>query len=282
PRSGLENRVSDRTAAVLYFDGAQCQEKLSTQQQRQRARAKALEAADSHLQTFTETLANGGRIRKRHFSNIKKQLANSFHWDSEARDSLVLFLRNRGWTVVQCATEADVAIAADAVQGDIVISGDSDLFIYKHVTVVWRPVRDGGFLEYRKSDVLSALGFKSAEQLTALGVVSTNDYNHSIYGLGCETNYKILKDIDTSGSDEVKEYLADERVVLKNKSKVTFNTSISVFVDLKQTPITPSHHDDAASLKTRLGDIKRRFKEACGKLTEQKRAQLASKLAAKR
>ncbi|KAG0195923.1 hypothetical protein BGX28_000360, partial [Mortierella sp. GBA30] len=198
----LENCVSDRTAAVLYFDGAQCQEKLSTQQQRQRARAKALEAADSHLQTLTETLANGGRIRKRHFSNIKKQLTNSFRWDSEARDSLVLFLRNRGWTVVQCATEADVAIAADAVQGDIILSGDSDLFIYKHVTVVWRPARDGGFLEYRKSDVLRALGFKSAEQLTALGVVSTNDYNHSVYGLGCETNYKILKDIDTSGSDE--------------------------------------------------------------------------------
>ena len=198
----LEKRVSDRTSAVLYFDGEQCKEKLCTQQQRQRARAKALDAADSHLQTLTDTLANGGRVRKRHFANIKKQLTNSFRWDAETRDSLVLFLRSHGWTVVQCETEADVKIAADFVQGDIVISGDSDLLIYRHITVVWRPTRDGGFLEYKKSDVLSALGFNSAEQLTLLGVVSTNDYNRSLYGLGCETNYKIIKDIDTKVLDQ--------------------------------------------------------------------------------
>jgi len=50
--------------------------------------------------------------------------------------------------------------------------------------------------------VLSALGFETAEQLTALGIVSTNDYNRSVFGLGCETNYKIIKDISAEGSND--------------------------------------------------------------------------------
>ncbi|KAG0017425.1 hypothetical protein BGZ80_008295 [Entomortierella chlamydospora] len=149
------------------------------------------------------------------------------------------------------------------------MSGDSDLFIYQYVTVVWRPACYGGFLEYQKSAVLSALGFKSAERLTALGVVSSNDYDHSVYGLGCETNYKTVKDINAKGSDE---------------GSVTFDTSINVFVHLKQTPIAPGHHDepDAASLEMRLKDIKERFKDACGKFAEQNRAQLASRQATRR
>ncbi|KAF8940036.1 hypothetical protein BGZ58_007966 [Dissophora ornata] len=282
--TNLEKCAIDRATAVLYFDGAQCEEKFSTQQQRQKARAKATDAADKHQKTLMECIAKGGRIRKRHFVNINKGLTSAFRWDSEARNGLALFLRNRGWTVVQCETEADVRIAADTVQGDIVISGDSDLFIYQHITVVWRPVRGGGFLEYRKSDVLSALGFKSAEQLNALGVVSTNDYNHS----GCETNYKIIEGLNAKGSDKakdvptlVKEYLADERVVFKNKGSVTFDTSIKVFVHLQQTPIATGHHEqpDDGSLEMRLRGIKKRFNDACGKFEERKQAQLASRQA---
>ncbi|KAG0294208.1 hypothetical protein BGZ98_001851, partial [Dissophora globulifera] len=219
------------------------------------------------------------------------QLRNSFRWDSEARNGLVLFLRNCGWTVVQCETEADVTIATDTVQGDIVISADSDLFVYQHIKVVWRPLPGNGFLEYQKSAVISALGFETAEQLAALGVVSTNDYNHSVYGLGCETNYKIIKEIDSKGSDKqvkdvpalVKEYLADERVVIKNKGGNTFDTSIDVFVHLKQTLITHGQHDnpDVTRLETRLEDIKERFKDACGKFAERKQTQLTSRQAAK-
>lgn len=197
----LEKVIMDKTAAVLYFDGAQCEEKLATQQQRQKARAKAIDAAETHVTTFMDRVTEGAHIRKRHFTNVKKQLTNAFRWDSEARNGLVLFLRNCGWTVVQCETEADVRIAAETVEGDIVISGDSDLFIYERITVVWRPLRGDGFLEYQKKAVLSALGLESTAQLAVLGIVSTNDYNHSIYGLGCETNYKIVKEINTEGLD---------------------------------------------------------------------------------
>lgn len=200
----LESRVKDKAAAVLYFDGAQCEEKLETQQKRQLAREKMVDAADQHVNTFIQLVtsrADNAGIRKRHFANVQKQLKNAYRWNSTARDGLVRFLEARGWDVVQCETEADVAIARDTVEGDIVISGDSDLFIYQSVSVLWRPQSKAGYLEYQKTGVLSALGLESAAQLTALGVVSTNDYNHSVHGLGCETNYKIIKSIEVRGSD---------------------------------------------------------------------------------
>ncbi|KAF9079720.1 hypothetical protein BGX27_006051, partial [Mortierella sp. AM989] len=133
--------VMGPTTAILYFDGAQCEEKRVTHEQRQNARAKAIDAADNHVTTFEDRVSQGAHIRKRHFANVNKQLTNAFRWDPDARNGLVLFLRNRGWTVVQCEMEADIRIATDDVEGDIIISGDSDLFIYQRITVVWRPLR---------------------------------------------------------------------------------------------------------------------------------------------
>ena len=197
----LEKRFKDNTTAVLYFDGGPCEEKLETQKRRQEARVKTVEAADHHVNTFHQLVTSGKRIRKRHFANIHKHLSNAYRWNSTARDGLVLVLRSKGWSVVQCDTEADVGIARDTVEGDIVISGDSDLFVYESVSVLWRPQSKAGYLEYQKTGVLSALGLEFAGQLTALGVVSTNDYNHSVHGLGCETNYEIIKTIKARGSD---------------------------------------------------------------------------------
>jgi len=128
--------ILDKTSAVLYFDGAQCKEKLETQQRRQNARAKAIDHADAHVATFMDRVTNGAHIRKHYFANVGKQLSNAFRWNVDARSGLTLFLQSHGWTVVQCETEADVRIAADTVEGDIVISGDSDLFIYERITVV--------------------------------------------------------------------------------------------------------------------------------------------------
>ncbi|KAG0007455.1 hypothetical protein BGZ81_004861, partial [Podila clonocystis] len=125
----------DLTTAVLYFDGAQCEEKAKTHQKRQDTRTKAIDAADKKVSAFTDRVASGARIRKHHFTNVDKQLKNAFRWETEARDGLILFLESRGWTVVKCDTEADPKIAEDTTDGDIVISGDSDLLIYGRVKV---------------------------------------------------------------------------------------------------------------------------------------------------
>ncbi|KAF8937822.1 hypothetical protein BGZ58_002090 [Dissophora ornata] len=189
----LKLRLKDHNVAILYFDGSLCEEKLSTQRRRQGIRSKAIDSASRRVAAFTERIASGARVRRRHFADIRRQLSKTFRWDPAARDGLVAFLRNNGWAVVQCETEADVKIAKDTIDGDIVISGDSDLFIYQNITVLWRPARNSGFQECKKSDVLSGLGLQSSQQLTALGVVSTNDYGHSVYGLECETNFKVIK-----------------------------------------------------------------------------------------
>ncbi|KAI8606491.1 hypothetical protein EDD21DRAFT_410132 [Dissophora ornata] len=197
----LKLRLKDHNVAILYFDGSLCEEKLSTQRRRQGIRSKAIDSASRRVAAFTERIASGARVRRRHFADIRRQLSKTFRWDPAARDGLVAFLRNNGWAVVQCETEADVKIAKDTIDGDIVISGDSDLFIYQNITVLWRPARNSGFQECKKSDVLSGLGLQSSQQLTALGVVSTNDYGHSVYGLECETNFKVIKCTEATWSD---------------------------------------------------------------------------------
>lgn len=44
--------------------------------------------------------------------------------------------------------EADVMIAMDYTEGDIVVSEDSDLLVYSRITVSWRSQPGSHFLEY--------------------------------------------------------------------------------------------------------------------------------------
>jgi hypothetical protein len=106
-----------------------------------------------------------------------------------------------GWNITLCPTEADVSIAADCLPHDIVISKDSDLLVFGRVQKLWRPVgswRHTTFLIYDKGDMLAALNLMD-EQLTALAIVSKNDYNKNIPSLGINTNHKIVKLLSGDG-----------------------------------------------------------------------------------
>ncbi|KAF8953389.1 hypothetical protein BGZ52_011803 [Haplosporangium bisporale] len=88
------------------------------------------------------------------------------------------------------------------------------------------------FNKFPNQDTLSI----NRTQLAILRIVSHNDYNCNIFGLGCPTNFKIIKEL--SGSDAppmVAAYLADPHDVLKNKEKVNFNNVIRVFVRCEQS-----------------------------------------------
>jgi len=50
----------------------------------------------------------------------------------------------------------------------------------------------GRSLEYCVKDVLLALTLNRT-QLTLFGIVSHNDNNRNVYGVGCETSYRIIK-----------------------------------------------------------------------------------------
>lgn len=64
--------------------------------------------------------------------------------------------------------------------------------MHPNVTMIWRPVSGGRFLEYMVEYVMEALGAISWTLLTVLGIVS---YNNNINGLGCATNFSIIKSL---------------------------------------------------------------------------------------
>jgi len=173
----------------------------------------------------------------------------------ESRDSMVKFVE----------TEADLAITKEATPQDIIISADSDMLGYTTIQTLWRPASCSVILEYSRAVLLSTLGLSRA-QLTALAVVSRNDYNRNIPSLGPATNSSIVKSIDHAGNDRdnlfwivsasfscqvlpvlnvlrysidpwiiVGRYLSDKRVISKNTTSEDFALSIRVFVDMRQT-----------------------------------------------
>ncbi|KAK3826117.1 MAG: hypothetical protein J3Q66DRAFT_365799 [Benniella sp.] len=78
-------------------------------------------------------------------------------WEASQKQGLIQFLRSRDWTVVECPTEADVEIGKACGPNDVVVSGDSDLLMYDHINILWRPWRCGQFLQYTIPDILKAL-----------------------------------------------------------------------------------------------------------------------------
>lgn len=68
------------------------------------------------------------------------------------------------------------------------------------VVTIWRPVSKSVILAYKLPELLKTVGL-TRTQLTALAVVSRNDYQRSIHGLGLATNYGVIKRItDLSGN----------------------------------------------------------------------------------
>jgi hypothetical protein len=111
-------------------------------------------------------------------------------------------MTERNWTVKIAPTEADVAIAIDATPGDIIISCDSDMLAYESIDTLWRQVSNDTILVYTTPDIRLALGITCA-QLTALAVVSQNDYNRNIRTLGPASNFSITRSINSLGNDGI-------------------------------------------------------------------------------
>ncbi|KAG9069614.1 hypothetical protein KI688_010518 [Linnemannia hyalina] len=228
----LENdikRFGDPLNMRLYIDGDQAEEKMDTAKARDAKRHKALNRTEKSIKVFEERLNSNLRVRKRHFTDVKAGLKSSFHWSLRSRQEFANYMRHRGWTVIVCRTVADLAIAMDAQDIDVIISKDSDMMAYQSVTTLWRPVSNNLILVYKIPDVLATLGI-SRTQLTALAVVSRNDYYKNIYSLGPATNFSIIKSIGSrpDAREIVAAYLTHGQVVVKNTKEETFENSIRV------------------------------------------------------
>jgi hypothetical protein len=185
-------RYGTQENLILYLDGPPAEEKRATTDLRDKARLKALDDLGSNLDTFDKKLNESSRIRKQLHISIAKGFQKSFYWCLDIRQEFAEHMRHLGWRVQVGPTESDVAIARAAEDGDIVISGDSDMMAYRSITTVWRPVSNDLILVYNIPDVLKTLQI-SRVQLTALAIVSKNDYSRNIYGLGPVTNFGVIK-----------------------------------------------------------------------------------------
>ncbi|KAF9118651.1 hypothetical protein BG015_006557, partial [Linnemannia schmuckeri] len=147
-------------------------------------------------------------------------------------------MRGQEWIVVICDTEADVKVASDAQPDDIIISGDSDMLGYVNIHTLWRPVSKTVILVYFLPDMLKTIGLSRA-QLTTLAVVSKNDYQRNIKGLGPASYFGVIKGIRGLSDPRliVAAYLSDPTVITKNKQEATFNDSIRVFIEMKQQQV---------------------------------------------
>ncbi|KAF9917031.1 hypothetical protein FBU30_001033, partial [Linnemannia zychae] len=125
---------------VLYLDGQQPEEKQQTFTARNATRKKAAIRCSESLDTLEQRIQSNDRVRKRHFTDVKSALASAFYFSLTSRMELVAFLREAGYDARLCQTEADVAIAKDFQDGDVVISCDSDMFAYANITRLWRPI----------------------------------------------------------------------------------------------------------------------------------------------
>ena len=189
-----------KASTILHLDGPSPAEKDATNKERQAKRAKALIKADNVLNKMEEAIHDQqGRLRRQEFKTLNKAIVESFYLTQELRQALVQHLHTNGWNICNCCFEADTCIGEKCRQDDIVVTRDSDSLIYSNISTIWRPSR-GGYLVYSIPQVLLQLRISRAG-LTALGVVSQNDYGKGIHNLGVKTNLKATRAVDNEGKD---------------------------------------------------------------------------------
>lgn len=187
-------RESSQYDAIHRWSTASREGEYSSSSRGGPARTKALDKLFTSLETFETRMVADLRIRKHHFISIRKNLGSAFYWSLASRQHFTEYMRGLGWTAILCNTEADISIAQDSQPGDIVISSDSDMMAYASVQTLWRLVSHDLLLVYSMPDVLKTIEF-TRNQLTALAIVSRNDYQRNIHSLGPASNYSIIKAI---------------------------------------------------------------------------------------
>ncbi|KAG0020284.1 Elongation of fatty acids protein 2 [Podila clonocystis] len=245
-------RLGNQNDIVIYIDGTPPVEKRKTHAERAERRAKALDKAENAISELYHRINSDQHVTKAHFDTADRHLAGSFLWAPEAKESLAKYLRRNKWEVIECDMEADVQIARECQPDDIVVSRDSDFLGYSTVKTIWRLMGKSHILEYNVDSLLAASKLTRA-QLTVLCIVSHNDYSDNLYGLGSETNYKIVKNLQEQDIQlMVQAYLSDNRVVRANTDRQeSFEAATRVFHHHQQTrqSISASATASASSLE---------------------------------
>jgi hypothetical protein len=258
----------DRT--VLYLDSGRTEEKEITIKKRVVATEKNAKKLISHLESMDKKTNEGRRVSGSEIGNAFKLARNAFRLTERMKTIFKNQAEESGWSIYVCVGEADVTIGGMTLgEEDVVISGDSDLFFYPGVSRVLQPVKRGIYNLYVKSEMLQTLKLSSL-QWQCLGIVSGNDYDNNVRGMGIVTNYTILQNIQRiTVKETVSNYLLNEEVKKKNKRKITFQTACKVFDTATQELMSAAGHDgnekqliDRQFVKDRLLKIQNLAKQA--------------------
>ncbi|KAF9921950.1 hypothetical protein FBU30_007995 [Linnemannia zychae] len=156
----------------------------------------------------------------------------------------------KDWNVCDCNSEADICIGATCKRNDVVITCDSDSLIYGNINTVWRPFGRSRYLIYNVPQLLLHLEL-SRVGLTALGVVSQNDYGKGVYNTGVKTNLKVIRALENGSStksksvkDLIHAYLEHTTISSKHPTKDLFDSALRIFSFQQYTPSIESHIQD--------------------------------------
>ncbi|KAG0300249.1 hypothetical protein BGZ98_009332 [Dissophora globulifera] len=246
-------KLSKKDQLVLYVDGHPAAEKAITHRQREQNRHKARDCVCKALATLQDHLQTNRRIRKHHIMTANKELRSAFNWTMDDRRAFVDCMANEGYEIILCATEADVKIAVNCKEEDVVVMGDSDLLIYKSVPAVWRPrgrAKSQRYSLYDKAAVLDSLDVAST-RLVALVILSGNDYTGNIPSLGIETNRKLIKKLGDGALPEV--IRKRDKDHINDWTCSSFDGALKVFVSMKQDRVgkTDGHRLQVQAFKLR-------------------------------
>ncbi|KAK3829399.1 MAG: hypothetical protein J3Q66DRAFT_383936 [Benniella sp.] len=238
----IRNLFGSLQKVVIHIDGDRCVEKKKAYDSREAERLTILNRLDTLQHQMDQRSANGQFTSQTIISRLKRDLWRLFRFDDDDKRCLIDTLRAAGCVVCPCRTEADLCIGSRACNdGRIryVISGDSDLLIYRNVHRVLRPLprTRGVFTLYTKEDVLKTLDLPSPKHLELYGIVNDNDYSDNIPTLSLARNAEIIRAIHYGDMRAMRDmYINEARRITRIPIPSTyFDMAYRCFHDLLQT-----------------------------------------------
>lgn len=181
-----------RDRVVLVLDGDRTKQKHWTHSKRDQ---KALDALAEATKLLSKAQAKGRRPKKFYYKNATRLFSKAFVLEPSIKRTLTSLILLTGLELVVAPGEADVYIGG--IPGAVALTRDSDFLAYPNISMLLNPHFKFGTLwviPISRYQVVQHLGLSSAF-LSALAIVSGNDYCPNIYGMGVAKNLSLLREI---------------------------------------------------------------------------------------
>ncbi|KAI8984332.1 hypothetical protein BDF20DRAFT_934830 [Mycotypha africana] len=174
------DHILDKQQCILYTDGIKTAERMRAYRKRLDDKLSTQERLENKIEYFQKEKAT-----KEDFDRLIDLATNMFRISDFVESSFCIKAKQEGWDIVRAEGEAEVHIGR--ITGAVVVSNDSDMIFYPNVKAVISPRPEGCYFIYKKQTVLDDLKL-SQEAFTALGTLSTNDYDDDPFSIVDDDN----------------------------------------------------------------------------------------------